>query len=380
VSRIAAVFCALLSCALSSCGSEEPRVSVRESSAPIENGSSAPNEPSIVAIVPRRLRCEDAFSIPSCTGVLIGDRAVLTAGHCLEIAPRGTLEVYVGDVVGEGSGPTRRIIGHVLHPRYDRVSSEFDLGIAWLDAKLDVPPVPLPAVSLDASSVGRTARVVGFGANATRRQGTVRLSAVESGTLSYEPSPAMTCRGDSGGPVFVTEGAGEALVSLTSSGDLACMRFGIGPRLDLLAATFLAPTLAAGPPAPADPSLEGLCQRSCAVDADCPGDLLCRTDEDGSSRCRLLDRPSSAFSNACVRGDECESGRCARVGDGCRCEAACATPPPSPPDAHDGCTIGAAPRGSAAGFALLVLAASLVRLRKCSRSRPRDRHAADQGA
>ncbi len=109
---------------------------------------------------------------------------------------------------------------------------------------------------LDASSVGASARVVGFGtvtavaiADGERRTGTMQISAVDPLTFTATPLPSNTCGGDSGGPVFV----GDQLVGVTIAGDPTCKVRATNARLDISIDDFVRPYVNA--PVPSVPPL-----------------------------------------------------------------------------------------------------------------------------
>lgn len=237
----------------------------------IRDGSAAPDDAAVAVLVPRRAECDEIPFQVLCTATLIDDDLVLTAGHCVDAHGPGLLEVFFGAGLGDPDGEYRVVSDMILHPRYSEIDSDFDLALLRLDEPVSAAPVELFRDALDASWIGRRLRVVGFGeqddsnASSARRQGTVSVTSVEANTFAYAPDPAMTCRGDSGGPAFVSIDDVEYLVGVTSAGDPACATFGVDARVDPAVDDFITPTIAAGPPA-TDPS-----DRECASDASSDG-------------------------------------------------------------------------------------------------------------
>jgi secreted trypsin-like serine protease len=193
-----------------------------------------------------------------CTGTLIAPNVVLTAGHCLQLHTR----VFVGNDV-EKAGRTLRIARHVRHPKWDAHYNN-DLMLLILEKPVTgVKPRALATTSLiDAAIDGR---VVGFGTTdlagttgfGLKQQTDVPIvSKACSGKVKGKTDGAVygchlgreivagkpllnhdTCKGDSGGPIYVADGKGKwFLAGVTSRGtDLAqtmCGDGGLYTRVD----------------------------------------------------------------------------------------------------------------------------------------------------
>jgi secreted trypsin-like serine protease len=173
-----------------------------------------------------------------CTGTLIAPNVVLTAGHCERLHTR----IFVG-LDPTKKGRIFKVRTHIRHPKFD-ADLRNDLMILILEKKVTgVTPRKLATKALvDEASI---AKVVGFGS--TRLDGTGRLgtrletdvpivsvacrgsvggrkdSAVYGCHLSRElvaGKPLLlhdTCKGDSGGPLFVENAAGQWLLAGTTS-------------------------------------------------------------------------------------------------------------------------------------------------------------------
>jgi len=200
---------------------------------------------SVVAVNRLGAECVRAGD-PWCTGTLVAPDRVLTAAHCVNPPAAIFYGVLLGPTADEGfgylgvglEGRFFRVAHVRLHPGYDATTKANDLAVVMLDQSADATPVPLLEASLDASDVGESLVVVGYGESGEeprfrKRVGDVVLTSVDASELRYEDAPAMTCSGDSGGPVLVPGGDGERLAAVTSRGDTACVEYGIGVRVDL---------------------------------------------------------------------------------------------------------------------------------------------------
>jgi len=223
----------------------------------IVGGTPDDGDEAVVAIVERPV-CQDAFTI-ECSGMLVAPQVVLTAAHC--VSPGTLPEVHVGSPVG--SGRFIAVAQAIRHPAFDDTTHAFDLAVLLLAEPAEIAPVALPTATLDASFVGASVRVVGFGVEATgaladgmRRSGTMQISAIDAYTFTATPAPSNTCGGDSGGPVFTMVGADEQLLGVTVSGDPTCMVNAVDGRVDISVADFVRPHVDAPPPGapPAGPS------------------------------------------------------------------------------------------------------------------------------
>ncbi len=321
----------------------------------VVSGTEAPEDTAVVALLARRARCTDEPLTLLCTGALIAPDVVLTAAHCLEIfGTDGAYEVFLGTKLlpePEPRGRFVRVARAVRHPGYDRTSHAYDAALLRLARPVDESPLPLPEPGRAPLAPGQAARVVGFGdtkdASAPagqRRQGTLQVTEVEAGAFRAGPAPAMSCVGDSGGPVLVRSAeGGELLVGITASGDVACREEAFNVRVDALLEDFIHPFLAA----PLEPRgavlpLASLCTAPCTSDAQCPAGLACESVAGGgAARCLQPALQEGDYGAGCSGDAQCGAGSvCARLEpegeDACRCFTPCA---PAPlPEAESGCT------------------------------------------
>lgn len=303
-------------------------------------GTPTVGDPATVALAIPRARCGDPM-VAFCSGVVVAPRVVLTAAHCVT-DERGPLsaEVFFGSDVA-ATGDHADVVSVAVHPGYDPDSGAFDAALVVIDPPTAIAPVALPTTDLAALPAGSPLRAVGFGVTArdaddpgVKREGGLVLGAVAADRFEAHPGPAMTCVGDSGGPVFAEVDGAEQLVGLTVDGDLGCEDLAIQVRVDALLDGFLTPFLASVDdiPTPADGpvALDAICATGCVADGDCPAGLRCQPGLDGEGRCTTVGLPAGDYGDVCADDASCESGVCGRIAaaDGaCRCFDACSAAP-----------------------------------------------------
>ncbi len=163
-----------------------------------------------------------------CSGVLVGSRTVLTAGHC---APENFAIDNYRIVVG---GETYRITAFTTHPLFDiaasaRESAPYDVGVIELSRMPRVAPIP---VFIDRPlSPGTELTIAGYGthessAEAREPEEFAKLGRSVVDNVSrdgvifqrHAGGGASTCPGDSGGPAILRDSGYRGVAGTLSIG------------------------------------------------------------------------------------------------------------------------------------------------------------------
>jgi hypothetical protein len=166
----------------------------------------------------------------SCSGALVGQRAVLTAAHCIAEGPAASqFSVYVGR-------QWYQVESAWYQSKYDpsqpaSVSAKYDLGMLILTRPV-TSTRPLAILSGRRLKRGSQITISGYGANEISNDpnrpaidnlkvGAARVVGTDGRVIfsTFSSNGASTCAGDSGGPASVAYGrSGLALAGIVSAG------------------------------------------------------------------------------------------------------------------------------------------------------------------
>jgi secreted trypsin-like serine protease len=218
---------------------------------PIINGALEEGFPEAVAI--GTSFGENTISI--CSGTLITERIILTAGHCggdlpIELVTSLGVAFFGTDIASADA--ELRFDDYALHPDYVPLQNgvtygENDVSILVLEEAAPVEPAWLrlePLSSEEAEDQAVTS--VGFGLNETgtsdgrKRSATLLIDGLDEMFLTSRsqsnPDGANICSGDSGGPQFFIDEEGRHVVwGVHSWGESSCERLSGSTRVDVVA-------------------------------------------------------------------------------------------------------------------------------------------------
>lgn len=202
--------------------------------ASIVGGDAESGDPAVVMLVSYP---PDHSVFETCTGSLISSTVILTAAHCIDPAthPGAGFGVFFGPDASAFTTANTLIpklapISETHpHPDYDpNPPFTADIGVAILDAPVDIAPLPIHRDSLGPEIEGQPARIIGYGQikykeyNAVKHQAATSVAALDAGdTITVGDKDHRSCVGDSGGPALALIGGVERIIGVDSYTDLA---------------------------------------------------------------------------------------------------------------------------------------------------------------
>jgi secreted trypsin-like serine protease len=186
-------------------------------------GAAESNEPATLLL--------EQGAYATCTATLIAPRVALTAAHCVYYD--GYHVPDTASIVLNGrKTATAAVVDYAMHARWTGdLNAGDDIALLYLSAALPTTPIMIDRVGA-AQRVGQVGKIVGFGLTTSTNpysggsKNSVSLQVVgvagANSNLLQLRSPDSTyrasCRGDSGGPFFIGEGAQRVVSGVTSFG------------------------------------------------------------------------------------------------------------------------------------------------------------------
>lgn len=312
-------------------GCLEPEADLRVGGRPIVGGE-PDTDPAHMATV--ALTYGDAAQF-FCSGTLIADTVVLTAGHCVDL-DIPAIKVYFGESVWV-AGDFRQVADGMAHPGYQGGVYFSDIALLRLESPAPDGIVPIPHLpaALGLTQADERVTTVDFSGFGTDEFGTsgIKLHGedvigvvcdgpgrcsgyVNPHAFGYDQQPSGPCFGDSGGPAYLWRENVEYVAGVTSYGDRQCAYYGASTTADRFAAwidSFVIPEDCANTLDDDFDALTDCGDPECDGAVACPEDCTNGTDDepDGDTDCADAD---CALHPLCLP-DACESAPTIACGD-----------------------------------------------------------------
>ena len=180
----------------------EPAIGLSHSA--ILDGDANPGDPAVVYLI---------VGNGACTGTVIDPYVIMTARHCVVGVQPSRVEVHTGANPSWGDGTLLAYAGDIVTAEFR--NGDYDIALLRSGVDLGVEPLPYSHDMLN-PSIGDTVVAIGYGqADEAGNEGPKRRGEgiVQDVSIDVFLTTAVTCYGDSGGPIFDQAGTVVGVVS-----------------------------------------------------------------------------------------------------------------------------------------------------------------------
>ncbi|MGQ0506974.1 MAG: trypsin-like serine protease [Myxococcaceae bacterium] len=227
---------------LAACGVESADLALGQTQAAI-TGTGVTDDLTTLAVVELMLDGEQ-----DCTGTIISPHVILTAAHCIAELPDGKKHtVFTGpNDANLTNGQLLTVSEMHAHPQYNANTDANDIGVLILTNASTIAPMQFLKQAMTSDLVGKPVRIVGYGDNTVqnpttgagkRRQGTAPLISFNATLARVGNTTANQCYGDSGGPAIMDINGVDTIIGVNSTQDADdCVGVNDNTRVDAFAA------------------------------------------------------------------------------------------------------------------------------------------------